>query len=265
MISKKFKLFGLLFLGFAVSLLWIGFKSLQQNNNPASTSALIHPSGKLIDGETEKLPLSVFLSKYEQISGIKIYKEIKIPDDIYISSQLLTLPPEDALLKALTNFSVLLGYTARTEQNTSRMKEVWIYAQLPDLNSMVAKKSNTPPQNNLNSLRAEEVVDIIARGDKEAVQVIDQALHDENETVRYHALMTASESESNISSSTLINMLQTDPSEIVRGVALTALQKNPEIDEKTFETLLNRASVDPSTYVQSVALDILAESGRLKP
>lgn len=259
--TGKFKLFSLVFWCLiAASLLGIGLQSSQHNKN--SSSASTTPSERAIDGKAEKLALPAFLDKYEQNSGIKVHREVKIPNDVYVSAHLLNLPPEEALLKALTDFSVLLAYAAHTEQHPHRLKEAWIYSPKQNLSSADAKAANTPPpltQTNRGPLKAEDVVDIIARGDEDAERVIEQALQDGDETVRYRTLVAASEAGAPLSSSMLIRMLQTDPSDTVRGAALNALQKNHEIDDETFNGLLNWAAIDPSPYVQNRALTILSE------
>ncbi len=204
-----------------------------------------------------ELTLSEFSALFQQKHNIQLHWWVKQSVTAPISSELLTLPPEPALLQALPGYKLFVVYPPQAmRQPDFKPSEIWIAPPGFQFPAASASKPNCFPQNKFADTENTRLsIDQIAAGGNEAAEAFASALRNPDEIARYRAVIAASESHMQNIGPILTELLQTDASEIVRSAALDALSKAADVDKPTFIGLINMALQDESTNVRNRAME----------
>lgn len=154
------------------------------------------------------------------------------------------------------------GVEKGEEKGPASLKVVWVYgaSRGQGLEPVAAHKwASTKEVERMlkdpeGDVRARAIEELIKRKGQDSTEAVLEALKDPSERVRTKALYRALDSDAEIPQDRLIDLALKDESETVRFLALQALSHDPDL-----RWVVERAALDPSERISETAQDILRQ------
>jgi HEAT repeats len=240
--------------------------SLLTSTIPASTGrpkTLIAVAENRLSVQVQNRSLAWILQEISHQSGVPILLSQGIRDRP-VSIQLQDLPLDQGLQVLLKTLDAFLLYGAQ-EQSPAALRAVWVYPKgqgrrlVPAPSEAYAGAAEI--QQNLSdpdpAERARTAELLIKRQRMRALDVVLQVLQDPDEQVRYRALYRAVHLDVALPTDLMQHLVLSDPSSVVRFLALEAVAKAPGADPARIRETAELALNDPSEAVQEQAGVIL--------
>ena len=238
------------------------------NGSPGEPKMLVTVADNLLSIQVQNRSLVSILEQISDQTGIPIIISEGVKDKT-VSFQFQNLPLDQGLQVLLKELDAFFFYGAQGHSPAS-LSTVWLYPKgkgrrivpvPPDAYAGTAEM-----QQNLSDPdpdeRARAVEALIKLQGSRALNTVLQVLKDPDEKVRYRALHQAVRLDVSLPEEFMQRLVLSDPSPVVRFLALEALVNVPGANPATIHKIAELALNDPNETIHEQALDILAKSKR---
>ena len=214
-----------------------------------------------LHAENQSLKKVLDMLAYE--SGVRI--NTQLIGDRLLSVEIIRTPLDRVLQTILTSEDSFFAFESYSQSHVA-LKAVWVVpsgtgGQWPPQTSGCMNDLSTIEQQLASahsSQRAEAIETLIDLQGPEAVPAVVRSLEDQNDDVRYRALQKAYRAGVVLPSEVLGALVQHDPSELVRVMAVEAMGNHPSMDTHDKMILARAAINDGSPAVQTRASEIIS-------
>lgn len=216
-----------LVLGVACLLCPLGARAEGGERAVASPEPSVVVERGLLTLSVEGISFHALLRDIAQQAGFEIRIDPAVEDSI-ISAELHDLPLEESLRDLLSSYDTFVFYRA-SDQQPAVLRSIWVHP--PGTAEGLAPREDCPqgpavedPLGDLDSPVAAERLRALgfaaAAGDQFAADALERGLQDEDEVVRYQALVKMGQRAMVVSDAEANRILASDPSPLVRAQAL---------------------------------------------
>lgn len=233
--------------------------------SPGESKTLITVADNRLSVQAQNRSLAWILDEISNQSGIPILLSDGIKDQT-VSIRFQDLPLDQGLQALLKTLDAFFFYGAQGSSPAALMA-VWLYPQGQGSRIVPAPPetyaSTAEMQQHLSDpdpdARARAVEVLIERLGTRALDAVLPVLEDPDEQVRYRTLYQAIQSDLALPKDLMRRLVLSDPSPVVRFIALDAVANAPDIDPAQLREIAELALNDLSEDVQEQAQGILAE------
>lgn len=233
------------------------------SENPSGSKPIITVTEGHLSIQVQNRSLKAILAEVSRKSGLPIIVDEGIKDH-RVSLHFPDLPFDQGLLVLLQELDSFFYYGVQG-QSPASLRAVWVYPKgqgrriVPvgpevwaSADEMRERLSDPDPTE-----RARAVEVLLERQGKRAFDVSLQALEDDDEKVRYQALYHAQKAGVAPPRDVLLKLVQSDPSPVVRFLALDTIANVPGADPEHVREVAESALNDPHEAVREQASEIL--------
>lgn len=235
----------------------------------AAATPSVHVEGDRLTLSVEGVSFHAMLQDIAKQAGIEIHIDPAAEDSI-ISAELCSLPLETSLRDLLSGYDTFFLRRA-SEQQPSVLRSIWVYP--PGAADGLVPQGVCPdepaggdPLGDLDSTVAAQRVRALAlvavADDELAVRALERGLHDEDEVVRYQALVTMGQRAMVVSDADANRILASDPSPLVRQQVLENIVMLLGSTDDRVRLVAEAALNDRDDAVRELAKNVLDVASR---